>query len=700
VRGPQAVSVGRWLQALPREELERRPGLALANASVLSLEQRYDEAFAAMATTVDLFLARGDPDRGALAVCRLIRGRGAVGLGLLHGVDAVAEVVQRLDPAGRLVPLAKILLAGGYGWICRFDDAEREIEEALTLSGARGTPIPGIYASVVRAHLIERIRGRAGEVPDTLGVAVEALLADPRADELDFAVHASGFRAFAFSYLGRHEEAIAETRRQREIAAQTGELAAAEQVRHWIAFTALAELERWDELALELERAGDSSGPFDGSALGYYEHAFRAQNHGHRGERASVLAEIAVCRDMMQAHLGGLDFTATSDLSRAAIRAGLMADAAALAKEALAVARESQAGWGTARAALLAAAAEHGTEAGAAALAEALEITERLGLEDLWVRKERGLVPDLLAMAMAEGLGPPGTAERLAAACGGEVLERLLNRTEGGVRRSARRARNRLAARGRLPLRIVGFGEFMVLRGGQPVPRQSFGRDRARMLLAALAASDGPVPRDRVLEWLWPNLSPPKATRALYTTLHALRRAIEPERAGPTAASVVALEGETCALRLGVEDSFDVQEFLSLSEDANAESDSARLERLVEADRLVQGDVFPEWTYADWCSELQARVARRHQLVLEDLAETQRRLGLPPAAAQTYSRLVAIEPEREEWHRGLMTALFEGGEGALALRQYHACRAVLRRELGIEPSPVTRELYAEILAAC
>ena len=91
----------------------------------------------------------------------------------------------------------------------------------------------------------------------------------------------------------------------------------------------------------------------------------------------------------------------------------------------------------------------------------------------------------------------------------------------------------------------------MVLRGGQPVPRASFERDRARMLLAALAAAGSPVPRDRISEWLWPNLSPPRAARALYTTLHALRRAIEPDRTGPAAGSVVALEGETCALHLG-----------------------------------------------------------------------------------------------------------------------------------------------------
>ena len=36
----------------------------------------------------------------------------------------------------------------------------------------------------------------------------------------------------------------------------------------------MAELERWEELSEELERAGDSSGPFDGSAMSYYVHAF------------------------------------------------------------------------------------------------------------------------------------------------------------------------------------------------------------------------------------------------------------------------------------------------------------------------------------------------------------------------------------------------------------------------------------------
>ena len=37
------------------------------------------------------------------------------------------------------------------------------------------------------------------------------------------------------------------------------------------------------------------------------------------------------------------------------------------------------------------------------------------------------------------------------------------------------------------------------------------------------------------------------------------------------------------------------------------------------------------------------------------------------------------------------------GEKALALRQYHECRSVLLRELGVEASAETRGLYVQIL---
>ena len=44
-----------------------------------------------------------------------------------------------------------------------------------------------------------------------------------------------------------------------------------------------------------------------------------------------------------------------------------------------------------------------------------------------------------------------------------------------------------------------------------------------------------------------------------------------------------------------------------------------------------------------------------------------------------------------------MRAYAQAGERPLALRQFHACRALLRGRLGVEPSQETRELYASLL---
>jgi DNA-binding SARP family transcriptional activator len=44
-----------------------------------------------------------------------------------------------------------------------------------------------------------------------------------------------------------------------------------------------------------------------------------------------------------------------------------------------------------------------------------------------------------------------------------------------------------------------------------------------------------------------------------------------------------------------------------------------------------------------------------------------------------------------------MGAYARAGERPLALRQFHACRAILRSRLGIEPSQETRDLYASLL---
>lgn len=88
---------------------------------------------------------------------------------------------------------------------------------------------------------------------------------------------------------------------------------------------------------------------------------------------------------------------------------------------------------------------------------------------------------------------------------------------------------------------------------------------------------------------------------------------------------------------------------------------------------------------------------RAYAAVVEEIAGRQLDAGDSRGAVTRYQRLTELDPERESLHRALMRTYLRAGERALAVRQYHACRAVLRDRLGLEPSAETQALYRALL---
>ena len=100
------------------------------------------------------------------------------------------------------------------------------------------------------------------------------------------------------------------------------------------------------------------------------------------------------------------------------------------------------------------------------------------------------------------------------------------------------------------------MGGFVVRRGDETIPVSAFGRERARAVLGALVCAGGPVHREQLLDWLWPDLDVERGLRALHVTLHGLRRALEPELGrGSAGRSVIRSEGEGYRLVLADGDS-------------------------------------------------------------------------------------------------------------------------------------------------
>jgi DNA-binding SARP family transcriptional activator len=502
----------------------------------------------------------------------------------------------------------------------------------------------------------------------------------------------------------------------------------------WLRFDALVGLRRWDELEAEIDRTTPLFASLGSLVRAHRHHAAAARLAAERGEGAAVEVRIEAARAGLRASAYAFEeANVLVDLAQAAWRAGLVRLSRDLVQEAMEAADRASAPWARARAELVGATVWAGSRRGDELLGACLERSAAAagGLVELWARRERPLAGVLLARALAAGLGPPGTAAELARACGGEVFRdcvlllrgagpearaelaevaadaagvdadtvgRLLRDRDSRVRSAARRARAQLEARPRPALRLATLGGFTVWLGGLPVPDSAFGRQKARALLALLLCAGGPVHREAIVEWLWSQLAPPRGLAALHSTLYALRRAIEPGLARGAVSSLVVTEGETYRLALGEADSWDAAEFLELAGSAARGGARGRLERLAAAEAAYTGQLLPEWPYERWADARRGEVEDGYRDVLERLAEELVAEGRPDAAAPRYRRLLGLDPEREGWHRALMRVYAQAGERALALRQYHLCRAILRRELGVEPSLETRTLYAELLS--
>ena len=274
----------------------------------------------------------------------------------------------------------------------------------------------------------------------------------------------------------------------------------------------------------------------------------------------------------------------------------------------------------------------------------------------------------------------------------------LLADGDPAVTAAAERARGLLERRPRPPIRIEAFGGLRLHRAGSRVPDSAFGRAKARALLGALACA-GPsgVHRERLLDQLWPELPTERGSRALDTTLHELRRTLDPLAAPRSGGSPIVREGEVYRLELGERDSWDAGDFQRLAAPEGGAADQGALERMLSAEALWRGEFLPDFPYEPWCEDTRRDLDRRRVELLERLAGTLLEMGRPAAAIERYRQLVDADPEREGWHRALMRAYAQAGERPLALRQFHACRAILRGRLGIEPSQETRELYASML---
>jgi DNA-binding SARP family transcriptional activator len=239
------------------------------------------------------------------------------------------------------------------------------------------------------------------------------------------------------------------------------------------------------------------------------------------------------------------------------------------------------------------------------------------------------------------------------------------------------------------------LGHLRVTLNDHPVESWPSGRGKA-LLEYLLAGSDEPVPRDVLMELLWPEADPEAARNNLNVGMHGLRKALR------TAAEIPVVVYDKGAYRLnpalGVW--IDVREFeghVLAARQLETAGDLATATGEYElALALYQGDFLADDPYEAWPVLIRERLRVAYLDALDRLSQIYFGQSAYNSCGMMCQLILARDACREDAHCRLMRCYSRQLQDHLALRQYQVCVQALNDELGIDPTQATTHLYERI----
>lgn len=244
-------------------------------------------------------------------------------------------------------------------------------------------------------------------------------------------------------------------------------------------------------------------------------------------------------------------------------------------------------------------------------------------------------------------------------------------------------------------IEVTLIGPTQVRTPARVFSGRDFGGVKPRRLLEILALDPGvPVSKDRLADLLWEGQPPASWTATLEGYVSLLRGRLEP--GVPARDSVIRTVNGGYALdreRVRV-DSAVVRELVVRARSARAGGALPLLREALElgAEELLAGSLGAAWADAARQEHQRLRVeaataAARHAL----------HLGQPALAVTLADAALALDPMAEDACRSAMQGLWAQGRTAEALRRHADLRAVLSDELGVDPTPQTQAVLAQLL---
>ncbi|GAB4192060.1 MAG: BTAD domain-containing putative transcriptional regulator [Roseiflexaceae bacterium] len=242
-------------------------------------------------------------------------------------------------------------------------------------------------------------------------------------------------------------------------------------------------------------------------------------------------------------------------------------------------------------------------------------------------------------------------------------------------------------------LRVLLLGGFRVAGPGGVVTAAELRLRAAQQVIKLLALAPGyRLHREQVLAALWPDQEPHAAVNSLNQALYVARRALAPLVG--TDAPLLTLRDQQLRLGDPAQVWVDAVAFEAAARHARQQRDSTGM---LEAIELYGGELLPEDPYDPWLDTRRAVLRQTFRSLALELAQADVRPAVVARVRDALQLALVGDPADEELHRALMGLAARNGDRQAAIRQYGLLERALRHDLGLEPDPLSQQLYRDIL---
>lgn len=250
-------------------------------------------------------------------------------------------------------------------------------------------------------------------------------------------------------------------------------------------------------------------------------------------------------------------------------------------------------------------------------------------------------------------------------------------------------------------LEIRTLGEFMVLRNGEtPIRGKQWGGNQTKLLLKSILVHGMKrIPKEILIEDLWPESNPGSAIQNFKVTLHRLRKCLEPELKKHEKSTFIHLKDNLVSMDT-LRCRIDVKLFLECCKDikraALAKETRAILELGQKVMGLYRGDFLPDDPYASWAEMKRMALKDEYLFTLMTMTGIYTDQHQFDAAIQCCRSAIAADPCLEQANGKLMQLYIRQGRRNDAVKLYKTLKTNLSKDLGVEPDPAITGLYDEI----